>query len=196
MGAASTAQITAMLLRWNQGDEHALDSLLPLVYSDLHRIAAHQLRAERRDHTLQPTALINELYLKIGAEARFQFLDRAHFLAVAARAMRQILVDYARKRKSKKRYALMVPLEDAMVFTPARSDELLMIDQALSALSQQDIGKARVVELKYFGGLTDEEIASVLQSSPRTVSRDWKYAKAWLRRAMNSGEADTKLSPE
>jgi len=190
MTELSVAQITEVLARWSQGDERALDSLTPLVYQDLRRLAAHLLRGERTGHTLQPTALVNEAYLKLSRQAKAQWQNRAHFFAVAARAMRQILVDYARNHNRDKRGGgvALLPLDEALVFAAERSGDLLSLDEALKRLAALDSRKSRVVELRFFGGLNNEEIAEVLQISPNTVMRDWNMAKAWLRRDMESGD--------
>jgi RNA polymerase sigma factor (TIGR02999 family) len=184
MTAPSAAEITGILFRWSQGDEHALDSLTPLVYRDLRRIAARLLRAERSGHTLQPTALVNEAYLKLAGDAKVQWQNRSHFFAVAARAMRQILVDHARGHLAAKRGGgvTVVPLEEGLVFARERSADLLALDRALQRLSAIDPRKTRVVELRFFAGLNNDEIAELLQISPNTVMRDWNMAKAWLRR--------------
>lgn len=184
MGQPSAAEITGLLFRWSQGDEHALDSLTPLVYRDLRRVAARLLRGERSGHTLQPTALVNEAYLKLAGQAKIQWQNRTHFFAVAARAMRQILVDHARGHMRAKRGggANVVTLEEGLLFAPERSADLLALDQALQRLSVIDPRKTKVVELRFFGGLDNDEIAEALQVSPNTVMRDWNMAKAWLRR--------------
>ena len=190
MKQPSAAEITGILFRWSQGDEHALDSLTPLVYRDLRRLAAHLLRDERSGHTLQPTALVNEAYLKLAGQAKVQWQNRTHFFAVAARAMRQILVDHARGHLRAKRGAgvTVLPLEEGLLFEPERSADLLALDEALNRLAALDARKTRVVELRFFGGLDNEEIAKVLEISPNTVMRDWNMAKAWLRREIEAGK--------
>jgi len=190
MATPSAEQITGILLRWSHGDEHALDSLTPLVYLDLRRIASYLLKGERPGHTLQPSALVNEAYLKLAGPARVQWQNRTHFFAVAARAMRQILVDYARSHQREKRggNVQMLPLDEALVFAAERSGELLALDEAMDRLAALDQRKARVVELRFFGGLENEEIGEVLNISANTVMRDWNMAKAWLRRDMQGGE--------
>jgi len=184
MRELNAQEITGILFRWSQGDEHALDSLTPLVYRDLRRIAARLLRNERSGHTLQPTALVNEAYLKLAGQAKVQWQNRTHFFAVAARAMRQILVDHARGHLRAKRGGgeSVLPLDERMLFTPERSADLLALDEALYRLAAIDPRKTKVVELRFFAGLDNEEIAEVLQISPNTVMRDWNMAKAWLRR--------------
>ena len=185
MTTTSSQQITSLLVRWGQGDDHALDELVPLVYDRLRRIAAWRMNQnERKGHTLQPSDLVNEAFLKLNVSAKVQWKDRVHFYAVAARAMRQVLVDHARRRKRIKRDVDVVPLDEALVLAPERSSELLVLDEALNRLAGHDPRKARVVELRFFGGLTNEEIAEALGTSANTVIRDWDYAKAWLTRDM------------
>jgi RNA polymerase sigma factor (TIGR02999 family) len=190
MARTSATQITGLLLRWRQGDKGALDALAPLVYRDLRRVAARLLRRERPEHTLQPTALVNEAYLKLLGQSRVPAENRSHFFAVAAGAMRHILVDHARGHQRAKRGAgaVAVPLDEAFVFAPERSTDLLALDQALDRLASLDPRKAKVVELRFFAGLNNEEVAEVLEISPNTVMRDWKMAKAWLRRDMECAQ--------
>lgn len=181
----SSEQITALLVRWGQGDDHALDELIPLVYGRLRRIAAWRMNQnERKGHTLQPSDLVNEAFLKLNVSAKVQWKDRVHFYAVAARAMRQVLVDHARRRKRIKREVDVVPLDEALVLAPERSSEVLALDEALDRLASHDPRKARVVELRFFGGLSNEQIGEVLEISANTAMRDWDYAKAWLTRDM------------
>jgi RNA polymerase sigma factor (TIGR02999 family) len=183
----SSEQITGLLVRWSQGDDHALDELIPLVYNDLRRMAARRLQNERSGHTLQPTALANEVFLKLDASAKVPWKNRVHFYAVAARAMRQVLVDYARRRRRDKRGGEIdfVHLDEALAFVPERSSELLALDEALHRLAVREPRKARVVELRFFGGLSNQEIAEVLEISSNTVTRDWDYGKAWLHREIS-----------
>jgi len=190
MVEASARQITTILQRWSQGDDHALDSLMPLVYHELRRIASYILKGERPGNTLQPTALVSEAYLKLAGGTKMRWQDRAHFFAVAARAMRQILVDYARRHQREKRggKAQRLQLDEALVFAVERSEELLALDEAMDRLAAVDQRKARVVELRFFAGLENKEIGEVLNVSANTVMRDWNLAKAWLRREMQSGE--------
>jgi len=186
----SSEQITALLVRWSQGDERALDKVIPLVYTRLRRMAAWRMNQhERKGHTLQPSDLVNEAFLKLNASAKVQWKNRVHFYAVASRAMRQVLVDHARKRKAIKREVEVVPLDEALVLAPERSAELLALDEALKHLAAHDPRKARVVELRFFGGLSNEEIGEVLGVSANTVIRDWDYAKASLTRHMR-GQSD------
>ncbi len=192
MECSSPAQITEILVRWTDGDHQALDTLTPLVYKDLRRMASYLLRSERQGHTLQPTALVNEAYLKLAGQASFQWQNRTHFFAVASRVMRQILVDSARSHLRVKRGggAVVLSLDEELIFAPERSDDLVALDHALDLLAEFDQRKARVVEMRFFGGLGTEEIAEVLHISPNTVMRDWNMAKAWLRREMESDAND------
>ena len=198
MAGSSPEQITGLLMRWGQGDEEALNTLVPLVYRDLRRMASYLLRSQHTGHTLQPTALVNEAYLKLAGQARFQWQNRTHFFAVAARAMRQILVDYARSHLRAKRGKgnEPIPLDEALAFVPERSANLVALDEALSRLASRDPRKAQVVELRFFGGLNNEEIGEVLQISANTVMRDWNMAKAWMRHEMESGKIDDRHTME
>ncbi len=173
--------ITELLLAWRQGDEHALESLVPLVYRELHRLAHHQLKNERSGHLLQTTALIHEAYLRLLGASHVRWNDRTHFFAVAARVMRRVLVEQARERAALKRggAAWVQPLEETMA-AASPGLEITALDEALTALEQQDPRRAKVVELRHFGGLSVEEVAEVLQVSADTVTRDWKRAKLWL----------------
>jgi RNA polymerase sigma-70 factor, ECF subfamily len=173
-----------MLRAWGDGDRGVLDQMLPLVYDELHRQAHRYLRRERANHTLQTTALINEAYLKLVDQHAVQWQNRAHFFGIAAQAMRRILVDYARTKNREKRGgpAPALPLDEAiLIATPGQDIDLLALDAALARLSAIDEQQGRVVELKYFSGLSIEETAAVLGISPATVKRDWQMAKAWLR---------------
>ena len=181
--AQNSQNITRMLKDWSGGNREALDELLPYVYDELHRQAARYLRRERSDHTLQPTALIHEAYLKLIDQNQVEWQNRAHFFGVAAQAMRRILVDYARTRKREKRGGDDIKLQlDEAIATPAKekSIDLVALDEALDRLAKFDERQARVVELRYFSGMTEEETAEVLGISPATVRRDWNMAKAWL----------------
>src|SRR5271157_881467 len=179
----SGGEITRLLVEVRRGNPEAEAKLVPLVYEHLHRLAASYMRRERPEHTLQPTALVNETYLRLIPQADTTWENRAHFFGVAARLMRQILVDHARARQAGKRGGLVekLPLDQALEFSPAKSRELIKLDDALKSLGQLDPQQARVVELRFFGGLTVEETAEVLGISPRTVKRDWRVARAWLR---------------
>ena len=182
--------VTALLHRWQEGDAAALNDLVELVHNELRRVAHNQLNRERSDHTLQTCALINETYLRLIDQRRVNWSNRAHFFAVASQIMRRILVDYARSRGYAKRGggALKVPLDEGALIATAPSPDLVALDDALTRLELEDHRKARVVELRYFAGLTVEEIAEVLKISTVTVMRDWSFARAWLRRMMEYGD--------
>jgi RNA polymerase sigma factor (TIGR02999 family) len=178
--------MTDLLAAWSDGDREALDRLLPLVERELHRLAHHYMSRERPDHTLQTSALVNEAYLKLVDQTRVRWQNRAHFFAIAAQTMRRILIDHARRRRSDKRGggARPLPLDEAAHITDERADELVALDDALKHLQEVDERKARVVELRYFGGLSVEEVAEVLKVSPDTVGREWRRARAFLLREM------------
>jgi RNA polymerase sigma-70 factor, ECF subfamily len=178
-------QITELLVRWKAGEQDCLNELIPLAEPELRRIARRYMRHENPDHTLQTTALVNEAYLKLVDQSRASWQNRTQFFGVAAAIMRRILVDYARTGQRAKRGAGAghLPL-DEFIFTPAKSDELVALDDALGDLARIDPRKARVVELRYFGGLSVEETAEVLGVHPNTVVRDWSLAKAWLAREL------------
>jgi RNA polymerase sigma factor (TIGR02999 family) len=179
-----SADVTQLLLGWSRGDRTSLDALTPLVYQELHKLAASYLRREQEGHTLQPTALIHEAYLRMVDQALPQFNSRAHFFGVAAQYMRQILVDHARSRRSQKRGGgeRPVQLEELAAYTDDTPDHLLALDNALTSLAALDDRKARIVELRYFGGLTPPETADVMGISISTVSRELRSAEAFLRR--------------
>jgi len=183
-----SGDITGLLVRWSQGDPGALDRLMPMIYAECRRIAAQQLRRENRDHTLDPTALVNELYLRLVDQRRATWENRAQFFGIAAQLMRRILVDYARARRATKRggSVLLVSL-DAAADTPndSRVEDVLAIDEALDRLTRLDLEQVRIIELRFFGGLTVEETARVVGRSPRTVKREWRLAKAWLYRELH-----------
>jgi RNA polymerase sigma factor (TIGR02999 family) len=178
----SPQRVTQLLAHWSHGDDAALGELTPLVYEELRRIAHHHMGGQRSDHTLQTTALVNEAYLRLADQTNPRWQDRAHFFAVASRAMRQILVNYAKSYRAQKRGggALKVELDEAAIVSPEKSKEIVDLDEALERLAALDSRKARVVELKYFGGLNHDEIAEVMKVSTVTVRRDWVFAKAWL----------------
>jgi RNA polymerase sigma factor (TIGR02999 family) len=180
--AVSQQRLTELLGKWSQGDQAALAELTPLIYEELRRLAHRGMSGERPDHTLQTTALANEAYLRLADQTNPRWQNRAHFFAVAARAMRQILVSYARSQRSKKRGggALKVELDEAALVSPEQSEEIIDLHEALERLATLDSRKAEVVELKYFGGLNYDEMAEVLKISAVTVRRDWRFAKAWL----------------
>ena len=175
-------EVTRILERAQQGDPKAAGELLPLVYDELRLLAAHKMASEAPGHTLQPTALVHEAFLRLTNNGQPQWQNRAHFYGVAARLMRQILVDYARRHRTRKRGGELekLPLDAVLAFTPEKSTELIMLDQALERLSQFDERQARIVEMKFFGGLSMEEIAGVLDVSTKTANRDWTMARAWL----------------
>jgi RNA polymerase sigma factor (TIGR02999 family) len=183
------ARVTALLQAWGEGDPAALDALMPVLEQELRRVAARSMRGERPGHTLQPTALVNEAYLRLVQVAHVRWQNRAHFLAVAARTMRRILVDLARAKATRKRgeRVALVPLDDVDVAAAAPPDVEALHD-ALDALARYDARKSQVVELRYFGGLTVPETAAVLGVSPETVMRDWTFAKAWLLRELSDDD--------
>ena len=180
--SVSAQKVTQLLAEWSQGNDAALTELTPLVYEDLRRLAHHYMDGQRPDHTLQTTALVNEAYLRLADQTNPNWQTRAHFFAVAARAMRQILVNYAKSYRSQKRGggALKIELDETALVSPAESTAIVDLHEALKRLATLDPRKGEVVELKYFGGLNYDEIAEVLKISPVTVRRDWEFAKAWL----------------
>jgi len=179
--------ITGLLQRWRDGDPQALDELTPLVYDELHQLAAPYMRRERPDHTLQPTALVHEAFMRLSGLREANFQNRVHFYGAAAHVMRRILVDHARRRGAAKRGHdnVTVPLDDAMTRGIDERLDLVALDDALQQLAAVAERPARVVELRFFGGLTVEETAAVLDIAPATVKRDWAFARAWLHRALN-----------
>ena len=183
---ASSHDVTQLLGEWANGNREALDRLTPLVYGELRQLAAAYMRKERPDHTLQPTALVHEAYLRLVKQQNPTWRDRSHFYGVAAHLMRQILVDHARRRQAGKRRGHKVPLEETVSFARERSADLIALDESLSALEKLDPRKCRAVELRYFGGLPTEEIARTLEVSPITIRRDLRMAEAWLYRQMSS----------
>jgi RNA polymerase sigma factor (TIGR02999 family) len=188
----SPEEVTELLVAWGDGDRAALDQLMPLVYEELRRLAHRYLGRERKDHTLQTTALVNEAYLKLINEREMQWQNRAHFFAVAAQMMRMILVDYARRRNYAKRGggAHRVSFDESLVVSDERAADLIALDDALSSLAAVDERKSKVAELRFFGGLSVEETAAVLKVSPVTVMREWRLAKAWLHRELSKGGDD------
>jgi RNA polymerase sigma factor (TIGR02999 family) len=190
MSSQPQDRITELLHAWRSGDMTARDELMAVIHNELHRLARGYMRRERPGHTLQTTALINEAYLRLVGQTRTDWQSRAHFFGLAAQFMRRILVDHARSRQSAKRRqagAVYVPLDEAAVFAPERAPALIALDEALERLAAFDQRKARVVELRYFAGLTVEEAADLLKVSPVTVMRDWSLAKAWLQRELRGG---------
>ncbi|HEY0460668.1 MAG TPA: sigma-70 family RNA polymerase sigma factor [Pyrinomonadaceae bacterium] len=179
-------QITRLLVEWGNGNQTALENLMPLVYDELRRMARRFMRRQSAGHTFQTTELIHEAYLKIAKSSEQNWQNRAHFFGVAAQAMRHILVDYARSKHSRKRggWQEKVTLDDSFAVSSQNSDEVILLDDAMKELAALDNRKAQVVELKYFGGLTTEEIAEVLKISPETVKRDWRFSRTWLLREL------------
>jgi RNA polymerase sigma-70 factor (ECF subfamily) len=186
--APSPQQVTQLLVAWGSGDQAARDELMPLVYEELRRLAHKCMSRERPGHTLQTSALLNEAYLRLVDQKNIHWQDRAHFFGIAARLMRQVLVDYARKRHYAKRGGdpRRVPLDEAMIVSKERAADVVALDDALKSLAEIDPRQSQIVELRFFGGLSIEETAEVLAVSPGTVMRDWTLAKAWLRRAVTS----------
>lgn len=187
MAAPPSHEVTALLRAWSQGDDQALQKLMPLVYGELHQAARRHMAGERLSHTLQPTALIHEVYLRLVDAQSIQIQDRSHFLALCARLMRQILTDFARSRHYQKRggAAPHLALDEAVLRPEAADPDLVAVDDALSQLAAIDPRKSQVVELRFFGGLSVEETAEALKVSPETVMRDWKLAKVWLLRELD-----------
>jgi RNA polymerase sigma factor (TIGR02999 family) len=190
MTPAPTSEITGLLVDWSNGDQAALDRLLPLVEQELHRLAHRYMRRENQDHTLQTTALVNEAYLKLIDQKKTRWQNRAHFFAIAAKIMRRILLNYARDQHREKRggHAVQVSLSEVSLLSIGRLEDLIALDEALQRLAEVDERKSRVIELKYFGGLETDEIAEVLKVSPITVLRDWRFARAWLLRELENAE--------
>jgi RNA polymerase sigma-70 factor, ECF subfamily len=181
--SSPAADVSALLRAWSDGDQDALQALTPVVYEELHRLARHYMRRERSGHSLQATALVNEVYMRLADYTRMQWQDRAHFFAVSAQAMRRILVDHARRHNVKRgRGVQRVSLEDVAVVAQGEDadTDLVALDEALIGLARIDPRKAQIVEMRFFGGLTVEEIGGVLKVSPGTVKREWRAAKAWL----------------
>lgn len=188
MQTAHAGTVSQLLVAWGRGDLQARENLIPLVYGDLRQRAAAYLRRERRDHTLQPTALVNEAYLRLMGQQRVRWLNRAQFFGIAAQIMRRILVDYARERHAAKRpRGVRVTLDESMGAKRPIDCELIMLDEALQALTRLDQRQAHIVELKYFGGLSEEEIAGVLSLSRATITREWQSARAWIYRRLTQG---------
>lgn len=187
--ASAAGTTTRLLIEWRAGDLTAFDRLLPIVYEELRQLASHYMRAERADHLLQTTALVHEAYLRLVDNKEGSYETRSHFFAMAAQVMRHVLVDYARARQRAKRGggAPVVALEDIAVISDERAEEVIAVDAALENLMSFDVRKGRIFELRHFGGLSVEEAAQVLKVSPATVARDWRMAKAWLRRAISAG---------
>jgi RNA polymerase sigma factor (TIGR02999 family) len=191
MPPAKEHDVTGLLIEWRNGDQEALDRLMPLVYSELHELAARQLRRERPTHTLQSTALVHEAYLRLVDQRRVQWQHRDHFFAVASQMIRRILVNYARTRSAAKRGGSQTTLvlDEALVASGSREVDLEALDEALEHLTQLDAQQGRIVELRFFGGLSIEATADFLSISPATVKRHWSVAKAWLFRELSRGYA-------
>ena len=181
--------VTRLLVDWGNGDQAALDELTPLVYEELRRLARRYMRREGPGHTLQPSALVNEAFLRLVDQNSVQWQSRAHFFGVAAQLMRRVLIDYARRHASGKRGGgtLRVSISEA-ADVARQASEMVALDRALTDLAEMDPRKAQIVEMKFFGGLTTEEVAAVLGVTPRTIEREWRAAKAWLHRAVGEGE--------
>lgn len=187
----SSPKVTQLLVAWGRGDETARDDLIPLVYEELHRLAHRYMRKERPGGSLQTSALVNEAYIRLVDQKRVQWQNRAHFFGIAAQMMRRILVDHARGRDNQKRGGeiLKITLDEAAIISHSRAAEMVALDEALKVLATLDKRKSRIVELRFFAGLSIEEAAEVLSVSPGTVMRDWTLAKAWLRREMTGDES-------
>ena len=187
MSTAGTHDVTRLLLAWSSGDETALERLVPMVQAELRRLARHYMRGERAGHTLQTSALVNEAYLRLIDAGRIQWRDRSHFFGIAATLMRRVLVDSARARNYQKRGggAEKVSLDERLLANPEPATDVIAIDAALDALAETDVRKAKVVEMRFFAGMGEKEIASALSVSPETVRRDWRLAKSWLLRWLN-----------
>jgi len=184
--------VTALLSELAQGDQEAAGKLIPLVYDELKRLARSYMRRERDDHTLQTTALVHEAYLKLVRQQAANWQSRSHFFGIAAQLMRRILIDYARGRLREKRGGakVVLPLNEALVFSPEHSEELIRLDEALERLSKLDARQSRIVELRFFGGLSVEETSEFLGVSPKTVKRDWAVAKVWLHGELRRSDGD------
>jgi len=189
----SPEDVTVLLTQLTKGNDEAASKLIPLVYAELRRLAGGYMRRERSDHTLQPTALVHEAYLKLVEQRSVDWQSRAHFFGIAAQVMRRILVDHARGYLRDKRGGGQkpVPIDEALVFAPEQSLELIKIDEALERLTQLDPRQGKIVELRFFGGLTVEQTADLLNISPKTVKRDWSMAKAWLHGELKASHGDT-----
>jgi RNA polymerase sigma factor (TIGR02999 family) len=198
MTGAAKNDVTALLHQMRNGDEAALDRLLPLVYGEMRALAAYHMKGERKNHTLQPTALVHEAYLRLVQRDSPEWDDRAHFLGVASQVIRRILVDHARAKLTEKRGggAVRITLTEEAISGPAMDMDVLALDEALDRLGQEDETAQKIVELRFFGGMTAEETSSALGISLRTVHRRWAYAKAWLfRELMDDGKADARKDP-
>jgi|SRR5262245_38441246 len=189
MTTPSSQEVTRLLMAWRNGDQEALELLTPLVYGELRRMAHRYMRRERPDHTLQTSALVNEAFLRLIDCRQIDWQNRAHFFGLAAQLMRQILIDHARSHARAKRGGALrqVSFEETAIVSVGRAAELIALDDALAALAAFDLSKSRIVELRFFGGLSNEEVGEVMGMSLRTIEREWQKAKAWLRRAISNG---------
>lgn len=189
----SRNDVTQLLVNWGKGDKAALDELTPILYDELRRLADSYLRREREDHTLQPTALVHEAYVKLADQTKLEWQNRAHFFGIAAQVMRHILVDHSRKHNADKRGsgAPKVPIEEGLMVTQQRPSDIVALDDALNTLAKIDERKSKIIELRYFGGLTVEEMAEVLQISVATIGRELRMAQAWLHREMTTPPASS-----
>ena len=192
MPQASPEEVTGLLLAWSEGEQTALEKLMPLVYAELHRLAKRYMRREHAGHTLQTSALVNEAYLRLIDARSVRWQNRAHFFAVSAQIMRRILVDFARAKQNLKHGggAQQVTLDEGLIVSPESGADLLALDEALERLAVLNERQSRVVELRYFGGLNEDEVAEALKVSPRTVRSDWSLARAWLYRELSRGGND------
>ena len=197
MTSPSQNEVTQLLLAWSHGDKAALEELTPLVYSELHQLAGRHMRRERAGHPLQTTALVNEAYVRLVDLRQVRWQNRAHFFGVAAQLMRHILVDFARARSRAERggYKQQVSLEEVAVMSNEKSADFIALDDALRSLAQIDPRKSRMVELRFFGGLSVEETAEALNVSPRTVMREWSLARDWLYRELSKGKQSGRDNP-
>lgn len=184
----TNSDVTEWLVAWGNGDQEALNKLIPLVYGELHRLAARYMRKENPNHTLQTSALLNEAYIKLVDQKKVRWQNRAHFFGIAAQVMRRVLLDHAKHRARAKRGGniIKVSLNEDIFLSPERAAELIALDQALNGLAEIDPTKSRIVEMKFFGGLSNEEIAEVENVSTRTIEREWRKAKAWLHREIQN----------
>ncbi|HEY6333648.1 MAG TPA: sigma-70 family RNA polymerase sigma factor [Blastocatellia bacterium] len=191
MDTSGTENITQLLADWGRGDKAALDKLMPIVYQELRKLAGHYMRGERQGHTLQTTALVNEAYTRLVGYERIEWQNRSHFFAISAQVMRRILIDHARSHLYQKRGggAVKVSLDQAAGLSEQRAEELIAVDRALEELAVMDPRKSQIVELRFFGGLSVEETAEVMNISTPTVQREWRKAKAWLHKAIEGGES-------
>ena len=190
LSSDASKPVSELLIRWRGGDKSALDSLLPMVYDELRRLARHHLKSERLDHTLQSTALVHEAYLRLVGQSSLQVESRAHFFGIAAGLMREILVDHARRRGAAKRGAdcLTLTLDEAVALPQQKELNVIALDEALNALASMDARQSRIVELRFFGGLSIEETSDLLEISTATVKREWATARLWLQREMSRSE--------